>query len=110
MSGHGGGGYGGGGGVGDEVDCVSIFFTTYLNSPDPVVLSTLEAKDVLDLRRPDSERPRIEAVTANGKIAGSVTGGKHAELIACMGQGLKYIALVLSVSGGRCEVEVRPKE
>jgi hypothetical protein len=110
MSGGGGnGGGGGGGGNGNGLDCASLIFPTVLNSPDPAVLPTLTAGDVLNLRRPDPTKSRVEAVTSSGDVAGTITGGRFADLLVCLEREVGFVAQVVSVSNGRCQVEVRPR-
>lgn len=106
MSGHGGGG---GGGDNGGVDCASFFARTTLSSPNPAVIVTLAVDDILDLRIPDPQIPRILAIATGGNTAGSVTVGRQAELVACIRAGVEFIARALSISGGACEVEIRPK-
>lgn len=109
MSGSGGGGGGGGGGDGEPgTDCASLSFQTVLNSPNPQVLPSCKPGDVLALRQPNPAGGPVEAVdAATGLVAGTVTGGRLASLLACMARGEQYIARVISVSNGRCQVEVR---
>jgi hypothetical protein len=108
MSGGGGGG-GGGGGVNGGTDCASFFARTSLNSPDPVVLPDLKSNDILELQMPDPAIPRIIAVAPDGRTAGSITMGRQAALAACIREGFEYVARVVAVSGGNCEVEIRPR-
>ena len=108
MSGSGGGG-GGGGGIGKK-DCSSLFIKTYLNSPKPSVLNTLKKGDVLQVELAGTGARRIvQASTKKGAVAGSITGADLADLIACINEGYDFVAIVESVSGGSCEVTVRPK-
>jgi hypothetical protein len=110
MSGGGGnGGGGGGGGDGERVDCASLIFPTILNSPDPEVLAQLNDGDVLNLRRPDPTKTRVEARTAADAIAGTITGGRFADLLVCLERDVAFIAKVVSISNGLCKVEVRPR-
>lgn len=102
-------GSGGGGGPATpdtQVDCVSLIFRTTLNSPDPTVVSNLKRRDVLQVSPKTSKGP-IEATTDAGEVAGSITAGQMMRLLQCIDDGFEYVAVVLSISGGR--VEVRPK-
>lgn len=109
MSGSGGGGGSGGPASPDpQVDCASLIIRTTLNSPDPAVVSKLELRDVLHVSPQTSAGP-VEAITDAGEVAGSITARQMMRLLQCIEDGFEYIAVVLSVSGGRVEVEVRPE-
>jgi hypothetical protein len=49
------------------------------------------------------------ARTLSHEAAGSLTPKSLATLIECIAKGNEYIAKVIKVSGGACEVEIRPK-
>jgi hypothetical protein len=49
----------------------------------------------------------IEAIDASGNVAGSITG--QPRLRDCLKQGYQYIAEVLSINKGACEVQVRAR-
>jgi hypothetical protein len=106
------GGGGGGGPIGPTppgpMDCDSLVFKTVLNSPKAAVIAKLKPKDWLDLDLQDEEGP-VVAITEAAEIAGSITAPHLTDLIRCMNAGHEYVAQVLSVNGGRCEVQVRPK-
>lgn len=93
----------------DTVDC-NIFEKTILNSPNPVVLSRLESNDVLNLRVEDSNgRRSLVAIDNTGEVAGSITSMSMARLIRCIESGHNFIALVIEIDGGRCDVQIRPE-
>lgn len=102
MSGNGGDGPPGNG---NGVDCSTLIFKTVLNSPSPSVLASLEEGVLLSVVQ---QERRVLAVTAGGAVAGAITSGQLPKLIACLHQGNRYMARVLSLNQGRCEVEVRP--
>jgi hypothetical protein len=85
-----------------------LIFRTTLNSPNPAVVSQLKARDVLQVS-PKSSKGPIEAITDAGEVAGSITAGQMMRLLQCIDDGFEYVAVVLSISGGRVEIEVRPK-
>ena len=109
MSGSGSGGGGERGGTPEAPsDCARFAKDVILSSPVPVVISTLNVGDILTLNfEPDTNQRVIQAVTANGRVAGSVTG--EPRLRDCMSQSFEYIAEVLSIQGGACRVKVRVK-
>lgn len=108
----GGSGPGSGGGVGGEggippvpnIDCMRIMEKTILNSPVPEVVSTLKTGDILKV----SLRERsLVAVTENNAVAGALTPPLLPRIVECINEGYEYIAIVQTVSGGRCIVEIR---
>lgn len=107
MSGS--GSIGGGGGAADATeDCANLFEQTTLNSPNPAVITQLKPGDILALHLQTPRGPVI-AVTDGGDTAGSITSAILARLITCLDAGHQFIALVLAVQGGACDVEIRPR-
>lgn len=105
MSGHGGGGTGGGE-PGPVPSCESLTAKVPLNSPDPKVIGALKPQDILQVRLQKAGGP-VLVVTKTGKVAGSITSTLLARLIRCIEQGFEYEAVVLSVKGAMCEVQIR---
>lgn len=106
---HGGGGQGGVGGAGGGLlKCSSIRFTAVLNSPQPSVISTLSAGDVLEVSIHSGSSISV-VVSKNGTPAGSITGQYLSDLLSCIQNGYDYEATVISISGGQCTVEVSCK-
>jgi hypothetical protein len=104
MSGGGGGGYVGGG-TSSGASC-NIVERVPLNSPKPAVVSRLRVGDELDVIL------QAKSLIARAQIhgpAGSLTPKSLALLIDCIENGNEYIAKVIKLSGGACEVEIRPK-
>ena len=103
-----GGGQGDQGDGGPTVDCSSIFERTILSSPDPTVLGGLARGEILHL---EAERPDgpLLAKTPTGETAGSITSSHMLNILRCISEGWSFIATVRSVSGGACEVEIRPE-
>lgn len=108
MSGSG-GGNGGGGPItpDDALDCAKLFDRTVLNSPDAKVLKSIKIGDRLGITVSSSRV--IQAVTEAGEIAGSITSMRMLQFIECIEKGFNYIAVVKGLTGGRCEVEIRPE-
>jgi hypothetical protein len=90
------------------VDCSRIFDKTILNSPDPEVLSSLAEQEILLVTAEAPEGPLL-AVTSDERIAGSITSQYMLDILRCIAEGRDFVAVVLSVSGGACHVEVRPE-
>jgi len=108
MSGSGGSGLGGGGG-GLPDDCPSLTERTSLSSPVQAVLATLAVGDILLLRIDPKNQRTLLAVTRGGLTAGSITSRLQPSFMRCIDSGYAYIARIVSLSGGLCEVEIRPE-
>ncbi len=103
----GGGSIGGSGGGGREpISCETLFVKTALNSPNPEVLLQLREGAVLSI---EVRGRLLVAVTASGEIAGSITSTMMAKILECIKQGYSYVAIVKKISGGHCDVEIRPR-
>ena len=104
------GGGGGSGWVPDvQVDCSRLLETTILNSPVSAVVSTLARHDVLPVELRDQSGKKILVATKGGQIAGSLTPISLPNIIRCIEEGWKFVAVVTEVTGGRCVVKVRPE-
>lgn len=112
MSGSGGGGGGGFGGGGPQIDVVTnceIVERTQVNSPKAVAITHINANDVLTVELvTEGGQPVLVAVTGSGERVGSLTPPHLAELIRCIRSGHTFIAVVLRIVGGICQVEIRP--
>lgn len=97
-------------GGGDQLDC-NIVERISLTNPVVAVIATIKKGDQLPIEiRQVGQR---EAVVAkkNGQIAGAIilsSVKRMGDLIACIRRGNRYDAIVLSVKGAICEVEVHP--
>lgn len=119
MSGSGGRDDGGGGhfpgagtpmgqGGGDTTDdCGTLSGRTTLNSPKAAVIARLSIGDIL-LVQLRTSGPEVVVALFEGQEAGSVTFTKLVTLINCLKKGVPYVAEVLAIQGGGCEVLVRP--
>lgn len=100
-------GVGAGGGVAAGFHKCAIFEETALNSPDSAVISTLRPGAILRLE----QRGRtVVALTSTGQQAGSITFRRLADLLDCIGQHWTYVAEVKRVTGGMCQVYIRPDQ
>jgi hypothetical protein len=101
------GGTGGGrGGSDTSSNCASLDQTVTLNSPNASVIKTLTAGDRLNIELQGSS---VVALTQSGAIAGSITFAGIASLKRCLQKGHAYIATVIQVIKGNCEVRIRPQ-
>ncbi|NJD90724.1 MAG: hypothetical protein FIA91_04285 [Geobacter sp.] len=94
-----------------EVSCSMLIDNTVLNSPKPEVIAKLKVDDVLDLQLiPSGAAKVLTAVTIQGEVAGSITSSLLSKIIRCIEvEHFSYVAIVKDISGGRCEVIIRPK-
>lgn len=99
---------GGGGGSGGDSDKCAIYESTVLASPVASVITTLSGGDILILELETAPRNRVVAKNDTGLVAGAITSIRLVDMIECIQAGFSYQAQVMSISGGRVEVEIRP--
>lgn len=102
-------GHGGGGRGGTAPDC-AIVEQTVVNSPNPDVVPTLTVGDRLAVERKKDQahRPLLVALNKGKEVVGSLTPRRLHEILACIDLGTVYVAVVMSRSGGKVGVEIRP--
>jgi hypothetical protein len=86
--------------------CERVAFRAVINSPQPAVVLTLTAGDVLDVKLQTTPTNAVITEFA-GKLVGALTGTQVNALINCLQNGFSYTATVVSVVGGVCTVDVR---
>lgn len=97
------------GGSGGDNDKCAIVERTVLNSPVSAVVSGLNAGDVLTIELETTPRNRVVAKEPkSNQVAGAITSPRLVTMIECLQDGYFYEAEVMSVQGGRIEIEVRP--
>lgn len=97
-----GGGYHKPPGGGTSTNCETLSFTATLLSTDAQVLLKLNVGDVLQIRRGEySVFVEREAGERVGSIVTNIT-----QLLSCMNDDHSYIARVLEVKDGACQVQV----
>jgi len=96
-----------GGGASTPISKCDIFEETALNSPVPDVVKALRPGDILTLHQ---EGRTVVALTREGKRAGSITFRRLADLLECMDQQWTYVAEVKRITGGMCQVCIRPDQ
>lgn len=112
-----GGSNGGGGGFGPFVPrnkeeekgdaCLNLSFTTALASVDPSVLAIVSVGDVYEVEAETEKGPVV--VLVEGKRLGTILHMKDVQLLTCIFEGTDYHAKVLSVDGGKCQVQISAK-
>ena len=106
MSGSGHSSGGGPSAASNDVDCSQLTDETTLNSPDPNVIRELSVGDVLVIVLAN-ERQSLVAMDSHGNIAGSITSNLMLQFIKCLDGGFEYVAVVQSIVGGQCTVQIR---
>lgn len=99
---------GGSGGSGGGADKCAIFERAVLASPVPAVVGTLNPGDPLTVELETTPRNRVVVKTAAGAVVGAITSVRLVDMIECISEGYSYAAEVVSISGGRVEVDIRP--
>ena len=97
---------GGGGGGDDFVPCEMLKFDAQLTSPQPAVVQTIVAGDVLDVSIVALNGQQVLQALKNGQAAGGLIGTDASRLRACIIAGHAFRAVVLSVNGGQVRVHV----
>ena len=88
-------------------DACDITEITTLSSPNPLVLSTLQVGVVLKIVLKPGP-PRQLLAMRRSDVAGAITSPKSPQIMQCIShEGRSYIAVVQTVRGGSCGVEVR---
>jgi hypothetical protein len=107
MGGSGGGGGGGWAPSSPTSPCDSLKFLAVVSSPQPNALAGLRVGILLDISVQST--PRSAVIVTHGRtVVGALTGPKVSTLVNCIQNGYEFKAKVMSLSSGRCEVEVRP--
>lgn len=92
---------------GGENDKCNILERTVLNSPVASVVSNLNVGDILLVELETTPRNRVVAKSSAGAVAGAITSSRLVDLIECLQDEHTYEAEVISVQGGRVEIEIR---
>jgi hypothetical protein len=103
MSGHGGGGERP---PVNSIDCRAIVIKTSIVSPDPDVLATLNESDDLKIVLHSATGP-LMALTDNNQVLGAVFTNSPTMLIQCINEGTDYIATILNIDGGECQILIK---
>ena len=90
----------------ENEDCSALVITTNLATPQAKVIGDLEVGDILSIRIATDQGP-IQALNIDGEIAGSIVSREQVRLLNCIIGGTSYIAEVLSLEGGQCQVQIR---
>lgn len=96
----------GSGGVVSGDPCV-IEELTSLNSVSPIALRNVRTGALLDVVFLAGPPQRLVAQDSAGQIVGSITSRSMLQIIECIQNGRQYVAEVLGIQGGSCQVRVR---
>lgn len=81
---------------------------TILASPVPAIIATLKVGEILSVELETTPRARV-VIKRLGQTAGALTSARLVDIIECLRNSFSYEAEVLSINGGRIEIEIRPK-
>jgi len=98
---------GGGGGVVFGDPCV-IDEVTSLNSVSPSALRSVRPGILLEVLFLAGPPQRLVVQDNTGQIVGSITSRSMLQIIECIQGGRQYVAEVLGIQGGSCQVRVKP--
>lgn len=87
------------------IKCEDLVIRTQLASPNPTVVAGLSAGEILTIHLVNALGP-IQAMTGEGAIAGAILTSKATQLINCIASGTVYVAKVISVNGGDCQITI----
>ena len=96
----------GGGGIGPGSPC-AIDELTSLNSVSPSALQAVAPGTLLDVAFLSGPPQRLVAQNGAGQTVGSITSRSMLQIIECIQIGCRYVAEVVSIQGGACQVRVR---
>lgn len=100
----------GSGGVVSPDGCERVYRGVRLASPKRDVLSKLKVEDQLNLEvRAYKNSFVLFAVTKSGEDAGTVMSSSTVQIIKCIQNGHRYVAVVKTLNGGDCTLEIRMK-
>ncbi|MDB5121839.1 MAG: hypothetical protein JWN56_3057 [Sphingobacteriales bacterium] len=102
---------GGGGGYmpeiksNQDVDCNKLSMVTSLSSPVSHVILNTKVGDELEIQliTPAS----LQVFNANGELVGSLLVTQRDRIIKCINEGVKFVAIVLKINGGNCEIRIK---
>jgi len=89
----------------EKDDCLELVIKTNLSTPLAPVISNLKTGDILSIHAVSDQGP-IQALTKDGDLAGSIISREQVRLLSCINKGTTFIAEVLSVKNGQCQVQI----
>ena len=89
--------------------CETLSQQTTLNSPNRAVLIQLKKGTSLAVSVNKTGKAVTVEALFNGQVAGTITSSIIQRLAECMEKGYQYVAEVVEVQGGACQVQIRLK-
>jgi len=80
---------------------------TSLNSVSPAALRSVRVGGLLKVVFVIGPPQRLVVQDGTGQIVGSITSRSMLQIIECIQSGRQYVAEVLGIQGGSCQVRVR---
>jgi hypothetical protein len=86
--------------------CEKLSVNVILATPVPAMLALLKEKDTLEIVHIPSNT--LEAHNGNGEYVGTVLNPSNDRIIECIRNGVEFIGIVLSISGAKCNIVIKP--
>jgi len=87
-------------------NCENLVINTNLRSPQANTIQNLKKGDILIIQVASDQGP-LQAFDNAGNLAGNIISREQAKLMACIIAGTEYVAEVLSVENGQCDIQIR---
>ena len=87
-------------------DCRGLVINTNLRSPQATILQNLKKGDLLIIQTASDQGP-LQAFDADGNLAGNIISREQAKLLDCIIRGTEYMAEILSIENGQCDIQIR---
>lgn len=87
--------------------CASLFINTNLATPQAQVINNLNIGDILNINALSDQGP-IQALTDNGNLAGNIISREQIRLLSCLIKGVPFVAEVIDIDNGQCQVRIYP--
>jgi hypothetical protein len=87
-----------------DTDCKQIEFTTTLQKVTPA-LKKVKVNDILKIQL--EAKGVLVVVNASKEECGNIVSAHNGRIIECIGKGVKFVAIVLSITGNSCQVQVK---
>ena len=91
---------------GENVDCFNLSFITSLTGPVASAIAILNIGDELDV---ELISPSLQIFNANGVLVGSLLTLHRESIIKCINKGVHFIAIVIKINGGNCDIRIKAK-
>ena len=86
-------------------DCQGLVINTNLSTPQAAIISNLKSGEILSIHAASEQGP-IQAITEDGIVAGTIISREQVRLLSCINKGTNFIAEVLLVKNGQCQVQI----